>query len=114
MTPRKFWKKKYKPQNLLNNAIKYTPVSRSPKILIKSFEEDGSVVIRIWNNGIGLAKTDQESIFKKFDRVSLSVEGSGVGLYLVNTIVIGAGGRITVEWFKYNCCLEHQLCQFIL
>lgn len=83
--------------NLLNNAIKYTPDERSPDILIKSYEEDGFMVISVSDNGIGICKADQESIFEKFKRLTLTEEGSGVGLYLVNTIVLGSGGKITVE-----------------
>lgn len=83
--------------NLLNNAIKYTPADRNPEILIKSYTEGDFVVISVADNGIGISKEDQEEIFEKFRRVKLTVEGSGVGLYLVNTIILSAGGKITVE-----------------
>lgn len=83
--------------NLLNNAIKYTPEERRPEILIRSYQENGYVVISVADNGIGMSKQERESIFEKFTRVKLSYEGSGVGLYLVNTIISSAGGKITVQ-----------------
>ncbi|ALL06909.1 histidine kinase [Pedobacter sp. PACM 27299] len=83
--------------NLINNAIKYTPSDRSPEIVIKSFRENGYIVISVADNGIGIPKAAQQSIFEKFNRINLQAEGSGVGLYLVNTIVALAGGKVTVD-----------------
>lgn len=83
--------------NLLNNAIKFTPVGRNPEIMIKSYEQDGFMVISVADNGIGMSKENQKSIFEKFQRISSAVDGSGVGLYLVNTIVLSSGGKITLE-----------------
>ncbi|HAT91168.1 MAG TPA: ATP-binding protein [Sphingobacterium sp.] len=80
--------------NLMNNAIKYTPESQSPEILVQSFKEDGYVVISVKDNGIGMGPEVQQTIFEKFKRATKMVDGSGVGLYLVNTIVTQAGGKI--------------------
>ena len=83
--------------NLLSNAIKYTPADRKPDIKIHSYEEDGYMVIRVTDNGIGMGEQDLTTIFEKFKRVSSSVEGSGVGLYLVRSILENAGGKIMVK-----------------
>jgi len=83
--------------NLLSNAIKYTSSDFQPIILIKSYTEDGFMVIEIADNGIGISKEDQVSIFEKFRRAKVDVEGTGVGLYLVNAIVVDADGKVTVE-----------------
>lgn len=83
--------------NLVNNAIKYTPANRIPEILISSYRQNGYIVISVADNGIGISKEHQQSIFEKFQRVRLSGEGSGVGLYLVNTIVASAEGKITID-----------------
>jgi len=83
--------------NLLNNAIKYTPADRVPEILISTTSEKDHVVISVADNGIGISKEEQRLIFEKFQQVRLAGEGSGVGLYLVNTIVTQAGGRIIVN-----------------
>lgn len=83
--------------NLVNNAIKYTPADRNPEILIRSYREKNYIIVSVTDNGVGISKKDQNSIFDKFQRVRTTRDGSGVGLYLVNTIVATAGGKITVE-----------------
>jgi two-component system phosphate regulon sensor histidine kinase PhoR len=83
--------------NLINNAIKYVPEGRKPEILIKSCQENEYNVISIADNGVGISKENQDLIFEKFQRVTSAYEGSGVGLYLVNTIVSTAGGKITID-----------------
>jgi len=83
--------------NLLSNAIKYTPADRNPEIMISTYQERGYMVISVADNGIGMTKAEVDLIFKKFQRIILTCEGSGVGLYLVHTIVSGAGGKIMVE-----------------
>ncbi|WP_449437111.1 sensor histidine kinase [Pedobacter steynii] len=83
--------------NLISNALKYVPAERNPEVLIKSYWESDYVVISIADNGIGMSAKDQQSIFEKFRRIRPLGEGSGVGLYLVNTIVVASGGKITIE-----------------
>lgn len=83
--------------NLLNNAIKYSAADRVPEIRVQTFQLDDYMVVSVSDNGIGISKADQDLIFEKFQRVSLSIEGSGVGLYLVNTIVSSVGGKIAIE-----------------
>ena len=83
--------------NLVVNAIKYKSSERNPEIRIKTEEEKGFMVISVIDNGLGIAKTDFESIFAKYQRLDDSTEGSGIGLYLVKEIVKSAGGDITVE-----------------
>jgi len=83
--------------NLISNALKYSSSDRIPEILIKTYTEPGYIVISISDNGIGIDRKDQESIFKKHHRVKSSLEGNGVGLYLVNEILKFSGGKITVE-----------------
>lgn len=83
--------------NLVNNAIKYRAVEQAPKIQIRTIEEKGFMVIAVSDNGIGIPNASLGKIFQKYERVPGSVEGSGVGLYLVKEIVSASGGRITVE-----------------
>lgn len=83
--------------NLLSNAIKYASPDRLPHILIKSTEQDGFMVISITDNGIGIDEKHQHSIFEKYQRVADTVEGNGVGLYLVKQTLENAGGKITVK-----------------
>jgi two-component system phosphate regulon sensor histidine kinase PhoR len=83
--------------NLVNNALKYSSNERTPKILIESYMDGDFLVISVSDNGIGISTKNQKSIFKKFRRVGNSVEGNGIGLYLVKEILESSGGKITVE-----------------
>jgi len=83
--------------NLVNNSIKYRAAGRSPEILIKTFTENGYMVIVVSDNGMGIPESELENIFQKYQRVSNLGEGSGIGLYLVKEIIEASGGKITVE-----------------
>ena len=83
--------------NLLNNALKYNSPDRKPEILIKSYIEPGYIVISVSDNGIGIDPDNLTLIFNKHHRVEHSVEGNGVGLYLVKEILESAGGKVVVE-----------------
>jgi two-component system phosphate regulon sensor histidine kinase PhoR len=83
--------------NLVNNAIKYKSEGLKPQIFIRTEVENGFMVISIRDNGIGIAEKDLKTIFAKYQRLGDSVEGTGIGLYLVKEIVTNAGGKISVE-----------------
>lgn len=83
--------------NLVNNAIKYKSPDRKPQIFIKTEKQDNFMVISITDNGVGIAEKDYETIFTKYQRATDSVEGTGIGLYLVKEIVKISGGEIIVE-----------------
>lgn len=83
--------------NLVNNALKYRSADRVPEIFIKSYIEDVYMVVSISDNGIGINTEHQVIIFEKYERINSSVEGNGVGLYLVKQILESSGGKITVE-----------------
>ncbi|MGM9478013.1 sensor histidine kinase [Pedobacter sp. GSP4] len=83
--------------NLLSNAIKYTPKDRRPEIKI-SIEPSGDyILIKVEDNGAGMDSQAIAHIFEKFKRFKTDVEGAGVGLYLVNTIVSSAQGKIEID-----------------
>jgi signal transduction histidine kinase len=84
-------------QNLLENAIKYTPESGKVGV---DLEVDGEFLrVKIKDNGIGIPKIDQIKLFSKFFRatnaVSLQTEGSGLGLFIVRNVIKKHGGDIT-------------------
>jgi PAS domain S-box-containing protein len=83
--------------NLLTNAIKYKSPEREPEIFLKSERMDEFILITIKDNGMGMQIKKGSNIFAKFKRLHDHVEGSGVGLYLVKTIIDNAGGSIEVE-----------------
>lgn len=85
-------------QNLIDNAIKYSPVD--PDITISTYNQNGKVVVSVKDNGIGIKKEHQKNIFKNLFRVPMGdiheVRGFGLGLYYVKTIVDQFGGDIDV------------------
>ncbi|WP_324721059.1 chemotaxis protein CheB [Salinimicrobium sp. HB62] len=86
-------------QNLISNAIKYTPKDRNPEVRISAYKEDDYWVFSVVDNGVGIAKEDQDKIFTIFNRVKKhdSYEGTGVGLAHVEKIVHLHEGTIWVD-----------------
>ena len=83
--------------NLLSNAVKYRCPDRQPKISIKTYQENGYVILRVEDNGLGISKQQQPKMFSMFKRFHSHVEGTGVGLYIIKRIVENRGGKIEVE-----------------
>jgi two-component system phosphate regulon sensor histidine kinase PhoR len=83
--------------NLVNNAIKFHQPGVAPEITITTKTEKEHVVIIVKDNGIGIEKSKQKEVFSKYGRVGNTVEGSGIGLYLVNEIVTKSGGKIVLK-----------------
>jgi PAS domain S-box-containing protein len=85
-------------QNLLENAIKYTP--EGGQINISLQREDGNVLFRIKDTGVGIPDSQRSRIFTKFFRgdnvIRMETEGSGLGLYTASNIVEAHKGKI---WF---------------
>ena len=85
--------------NLIDNAVKYSGDSRNITVKIKA--EKNAIVISVGDEGIGIARAEQEKIFDRFHRVSTGlvheVKGSGLGLSLVRHIMQIHGGRVEVE-----------------
>ncbi len=83
--------------NLVSNAIKYKSPQRTPEIRITTAGENSFIVISVQDNGIGIEEKERESVFKKYFRMKSDVEGSGMGLYLIQEHVKNAGGKIVLE-----------------
>lgn len=83
--------------NLLDNAIKYTPVGG--KVTIQAAAEGEQILIAIADTGIGIPAEEQKSIFNRFYRLdqSRSTPGAGLGLSLVQAVVRAHGGMVQVE-----------------
>ena len=85
--------------NLLDNAVKYS--GKNPVIQLRAFAKNEAVFLEVQDKGAGISKDDQKKVFQKFYRSSLPaskrIEGSGIGLTLVDHIVKAHGGRVMLE-----------------
>lgn len=83
--------------NLVSNAIKFKSADHSPQIFIKTEQDGDFTIITVKDNGIGIDPDKHEVIFSKYFRMQNEIEGSGIGLYLVNEIVNSSGGKILLK-----------------
>jgi signal transduction histidine kinase/CHASE2 domain-containing sensor protein len=83
--------------NLLDNAIKFSP--RHTEVRLKLVEGVDRMVITVSDQGPGIAEEDRAMIFEKFNRGSGEniEDGFGLGLNLVQQVIVGHGGNIRVE-----------------
>ena len=85
--------------NLIDNGIKYTPQGGS--INITAFSQDGYVIIKFADTGIGIPQEDLPRIFERFYRVdkarSNKFKGTGLGLSIVKHIIEQHQGAVEVE-----------------
>ncbi len=85
--------------NLLENAIKYTP--ERGRITLACRPRDEHVEFEVSDNGIGIARDELPRVFERFYRVdearSRSEDGTGLGLSIVKHLVQSLGGRIGVR-----------------
>ncbi|MBF0246663.1 MAG: PAS domain S-box protein [Alphaproteobacteria bacterium] len=86
--------------NLLSNAVKFTP--NQGEIVLSAFlDEHGGVTIKVQDTGPGIPEDQKETILEPFEQVSdiytRSHEGSGLGLYLVNSFTKLHDGSLSIE-----------------
>ncbi len=86
-------------QNLIANAIAYTPKGGS--VAISLFKDKNAAIISVVDTGIGIAEKDIPHLFERFYKADSartdSGSGSGLGLSIVKQIVNGHKGTIAVE-----------------
>jgi two-component system phosphate regulon sensor histidine kinase PhoR len=86
-------------QNLLDNAVQYTPAGGQIEVKARSNGKD--VTFTVTDTGIGIPESDLERVFERFYRVdaarSREAGGTGLGLAIARHIVEAHGGRIWVE-----------------
>ncbi|MDJ1651474.1 MULTISPECIES: c-type heme family protein [Gordonibacter] len=88
-------------ENLASNAIKFTPDGGTVELRADVNRANGSVRLRMRDNGIGIAPEDQERIFERFFQVDSTstrkYNGSGLGLALVREYATVQGYSVSVE-----------------
>ena len=90
--------------NLLGNAIKFVAPGTRPHLHIWAERLDNQPstinhLVRLWfaDNGVGIPKDAQDRIFKMFQRLDKSYDGTGVGLTVVRKAVEKMGGHVGLE-----------------
>jgi len=85
-------------RNLVDNALKYSP--EFPTVWVEWARENDSVAIKVRDQGPGIPASERKAIFHKFVRGSAAaaggVKGMGVGLAMVQHIVVAHGGEVRV------------------
>lgn len=83
--------------NLLSNAIKFTPPGG--KITVTSKRDDGYVSVSVQDTGIGIPQDQLPLLFSQFRRLegAEKAEGTGLGLFIVKTIIEAHKGKVQVE-----------------
>jgi len=82
-------------RNVLTNAVQHND-QEVPEITVGADRRSDSAVVRIADNGPGVPDEQKPSIFGKGEK-GLESEGTGIGLYLVKTLVETYGGTVHVE-----------------
>ena len=88
-------------RNLIDNAVKYGN-DRDPHVVITLSPESAErVVVRVTDNGRGIPAKLRRRIFGRFVRLGSELErekpGTGLGLYIVRTLVTRLGGKIRIH-----------------
>ncbi len=84
-------------RNLFENAILYSP--QSPDIIVRLSKAGSSLCLTVQDHGRGLDPKERKNVFDRFYRVQPpgeNVRGTGLGLYIVESVIKGYGGTVGV------------------
>ena len=84
--------------NLLENAVKYSPDAVKVEAALVSQQDD--VLVRVTDQGLGIPRSDLKHIFKRFFRTGRArnkVKGTGLGLFIVRSIIKKHYGSVSAE-----------------
>jgi len=83
-------------QNLMSNALKYRDPNRRLVIEIGTNMIEGKIHLTFKDNGLGFEQKFEDKIFGLFKRMHTHVDGLGIGLYIISSIICKNGGKIDV------------------
>lgn len=88
-------------ENLIDNASKYTPDGKRITVTVNHISSKNEVVIKVKDQGVGIAEDDIPKLFQKFSRLenplSIQVGGTGIGLYWAQKIIDLHDGSIKIQ-----------------
>ena len=86
--------------NLVDNAVKYSPAPPRVTVEVAAYDEK-RLAVRVTDSGIGIPRDQLKRVFKRFYRIRANVmsrvKGSGLGLFIVRSVVERHGGRVFAE-----------------
>jgi signal transduction histidine kinase len=82
-------------RNLLKNAVQHND-KETPRVAVSATDSGETVVVRVADNGPGIPDDQKDAIFGKGEK-GLDSQGTGIGLYLVKTLLESYNGDISVE-----------------
>ncbi len=84
--------------NVLSNAFKSISIKGQGTVRLEASSVDGEALIEITDDGVGFEQHEARKLFEKFyrpgDELRRQSEGSGLGLYIVQTLMEASGGRV--------------------
>lgn len=87
-------------KNLIDNAVRYSLKGGSVVVNCEQSREHG-IVVSVSDSGVGIPESERKNIFMKFFRsasvIEMQTEGTGLGLYIVKSVIEKHGGRV---WFE--------------
>jgi two-component system, OmpR family, sensor histidine kinase SenX3 len=87
--------------NLIDNAVKYSPLDDVRIEVRLETAEDGRLAVRVVDHGVGISPAELKRIFRRFYRIPTGVavraKGSGLGLFIVRSVARKHGGRAFAE-----------------
>jgi len=85
--------------NLVGNAVKFTPAGG--QVVVQIYAREAGYDITVRDTGIGIPTEDLPNLYSRFFRGRNAIEneipGTGIGLYIVQSIVEKHGGKLTVK-----------------
>jgi len=100
--------------NLLDNAIKYTPANGTVTVDVRHSNRPGLLIVEVKDTGSGIPPEERQRVLERFYRVLGSdIEGSGLGLAIVKEIATQHGGKLEIlenvyqeNPLKYGTCMR--------
>jgi signal transduction histidine kinase len=87
--------------NLLSNAIKYSPQGGPIEVRLRANEADGTAMIYVRDNGLGIGSKNIRQLFDKYSRIqrkeTVAIPGSGLGLYIAHQIIEAHDGDLILQ-----------------
>ena len=87
-------------RNLIDNAVKYSLPHPQVEVTVES-KPKGRIVVRVADNGPGIPLAQRANVFRRFTRLGSELErstpGTGLGLFLVRSLVKQLRGKVTVK-----------------